>query len=199
MLERAPPTKFFERIKSPEPNPSPGCSAATSPLGEGWRWDFALSTPMIFVASAADAPATPGAYALALRLDAPLDVQVGKAQGPASRRRLSLLRLGARARRIAGAIGATHAAAKTGALAYRPAHRWGEPARRLCRRTAATNAPSTPRSPICQSRSPASAVRIAAAAPRICDSGRKARPFLPDWENARKAAHLPLEGGGCAA
>jgi Uri superfamily endonuclease len=33
---------------------------------------------MIFVASAADAPATPGAYALALRLDAPLDVRIGK-------------------------------------------------------------------------------------------------------------------------
>ncbi len=33
---------------------------------------------MIFVASAADAPSTPGAYALALRLDAPLDVRIGK-------------------------------------------------------------------------------------------------------------------------
>ena len=33
---------------------------------------------MLFVASAADAPSTPGAYALALRLDAPLDVRVGK-------------------------------------------------------------------------------------------------------------------------
>ncbi|QGM94343.1 GIY-YIG nuclease family protein [Methylocystis rosea] len=33
---------------------------------------------MIFVASAADAPATPGAYALALRLGAPLNVRVGK-------------------------------------------------------------------------------------------------------------------------
>jgi histidyl-tRNA synthetase len=34
--------------------------------------------PMIFVASAVDAPATPGAYALALRLGAPLDVRIGK-------------------------------------------------------------------------------------------------------------------------
>ncbi|KAF0120374.1 MAG: hisS [Methylocystaceae bacterium] len=33
---------------------------------------------MIFVASAADAPSTPGAYALALRLGAPLDVRIGK-------------------------------------------------------------------------------------------------------------------------
>jgi Uri superfamily endonuclease len=33
---------------------------------------------MIFVAAAADAPSTPGAYALALRLDAPLAVRVGK-------------------------------------------------------------------------------------------------------------------------
>jgi Uri superfamily endonuclease len=33
---------------------------------------------MIFIASVADAPSTPGAYALALRLDAPLDVRVGK-------------------------------------------------------------------------------------------------------------------------
>ncbi|MGE3263755.1 GIY-YIG nuclease family protein [Methylocystis sp.] len=33
---------------------------------------------MIFVASAADAPATPGAYVLALRLGALLDVRVGK-------------------------------------------------------------------------------------------------------------------------
>jgi histidyl-tRNA synthetase len=33
---------------------------------------------MIFVASAADAPATAGAYALALRLGAPLDVRIGK-------------------------------------------------------------------------------------------------------------------------
>lgn len=33
---------------------------------------------MIFVASAADLPATPGAYALALRLSAPLGVRIGK-------------------------------------------------------------------------------------------------------------------------
>ncbi|AZG77734.1 GIY-YIG nuclease family protein [Methylocystis rosea] len=33
---------------------------------------------MIFVASAADAPSTPGAYALALRLGAPLDVRIEK-------------------------------------------------------------------------------------------------------------------------
>lgn len=33
---------------------------------------------MIFVVSAADAPARPGAYVLVLRLDAPLDVRVGK-------------------------------------------------------------------------------------------------------------------------
>jgi histidyl-tRNA synthetase len=33
---------------------------------------------MIFCVSAFDAPATPGAYVLALRLDAPLDVRVGK-------------------------------------------------------------------------------------------------------------------------
>ena len=33
---------------------------------------------MLFIASAADAPATPGVYALALQLDAPLNVRVGK-------------------------------------------------------------------------------------------------------------------------
>jgi histidyl-tRNA synthetase len=33
---------------------------------------------MIFCVSATDAPSTPGAYALALRLDAPLDVRAGK-------------------------------------------------------------------------------------------------------------------------
>lgn len=33
---------------------------------------------MIFIASAADAPSSPGAYALALRLVSPLDVQAGK-------------------------------------------------------------------------------------------------------------------------
>ncbi|RNJ48603.1 GIY-YIG nuclease family protein [Methylocystis hirsuta] len=33
---------------------------------------------MLFIASVADAPATPGGYVLALRLDAPLDVRSGK-------------------------------------------------------------------------------------------------------------------------
>ncbi|PPC85634.1 MAG: endonuclease III [Methylocystis sp.] len=33
---------------------------------------------MIFVASAADLPSRPGAYALALRLSAPIDVRIGK-------------------------------------------------------------------------------------------------------------------------
>jgi hypothetical protein len=65
-------------------------------------------------------------------------------------------------------------------------------------RNRATNAPSTPRSAPyrspCQSRSPASAVRIAAAAPRICDSGRKARRFLPTGKMLGRRPTSPSRG-----
>lgn len=62
---------------------------------------------------------------------------------------------------------------------------------------AATNAPSTPRSTVSRPQSPASAALIAAAAPRICDTGQRARRFLPSGKmlGRRPSRRLPLEGG----
>ena len=111
--------------------------------------------------------------------------------GDASRRRLSLLRFGATAPADCGRDSRDTCDRKNGPTGISTSSPLGRACSAPLSRNRATNAPSTPRSPICQSRSPASAVRIAAAAPRICDSGRKARRFLPGGKMLGRRPRFP--------
>jgi histidyl-tRNA synthetase len=157
---------------------------------------------MIFIASAVDAPATPGAYALALRLGAPLDVRIGKnsATLPAG----DYLYCGS-----ARGFGGLRARLARHMRPQKRAH-WHidqltavanmlgafvEEQGDECALNAALGALSIPL-PIPIAGFGSSDCRRCAAHLRFWPQGAA----LPsDWENARKTAHLPLEGGGRAA
>jgi histidyl-tRNA synthetase len=154
--------------------------------------------PMIFVASAANAPATPGAYALALRLGAPLEVQAGKRKG--------LL--------PAGDYLYCGSARGSGGLRARLA-RHMRPQKRahwhIDQLTAVANmlgAFVEEQGDECALNAALADLPIPIAGFGSSDCRRCAAHLrfwpqgaaLPsDWENARKTAHLPLEGGGRAA
>ncbi len=149
---------------------------------------------MIFVASAADAPATPGAYALALRLGAPLDVRAGK-----SRRRFPPAIISIAARRVGPADCGRDWRDTCGRKNGRTGILISSPPSRACSaplsRNRATNAPSTPRS------APILPIPIAGFGSSDCRRCAAHLRFWPEgaalpsrWENARKAAHLSLRG-----
>lgn len=157
---------------------------------------------MIFVASAVFAPATSGAYALALRLGAPLDVRIGKisatlpagdylycgsARGPGGLRARLARHMRPQKRAHWHIDQLTAVANMLGAFVEEQGDE--------CALNAALGALSIPL-PIPIAGFGSSDCRRCAAHLRFWPQGAA----LPsDWENARKAAHLSLEGGGRAA
>ncbi|MBG0794806.1 GIY-YIG nuclease family protein [Methylocystis sp. H62] len=157
---------------------------------------------MIFVASAVFAPATSGAYALALRLGAPLEVRIGK--NSATLAAGDYLYCGS-----AHGSGGLRARLARHMRPHKRAH-WHidqlaavanmlgafvEEQGDECALNAALGALSIPL-PIPVAGFGSSDCRRCAAHLRFWPEGAA----LPsDWENARKAAHLSLEGGGRAA
>ncbi len=153
---------------------------------------------MIFCASAASAPAAPGAYALWLRLTSPLDVRIGNipaslpagdylycgsANGPGGlRARLARhMRKNKRAHWHVDQL--TLAGQILGAFILESGDE--------CALNAAVDGLPVP----LQGFGSSDCSRCAAHL-RFWPEGA---PLPSDWENARKAAHLPLEGGGRAA
>jgi len=153
---------------------------------------------MIFVASAADLPATPGAYALALRLDAPLDVRVGK----------NLATLAAGNYLYCGSARGSGGLRARLARHMRPQKRTHWHIDQLTAGASLLGAFIVEGGDECALNAALADLPIPVAGFGSSDCRRCAAHLrfwpeggaLPsDWENARKAAHLSLEGGGRAA